>query len=122
MKSFLYQGREAYAERSAASLLAIASSWSARACLRSMSAIARAVLVRRDALRGWDSLQLAASAWIALFHSSSSVSVMLGLCNRFVFMVLCLFDCLGSFELGAMLAQGGLGGKWKKAQSLRAGG
>lgn len=91
VKSFLYQGRAAYAERSAASLLAIASSWDARACLRSMSAIARAVLVSREALRGWDSLQRDASERIDLFHSSSSVSVMFGLCNRFVFMSLDLF-------------------------------
>jgi hypothetical protein len=35
-------------------------------------------------------------------------------------MVLCLFDCLGSFELGAMLAQVGLGGNNKNAHFLRA--
>lgn len=106
MKSFLYQGRAVYVARSEASLLAIAISWSARACFRSMSAIARVVLVSREALRGWDSFQLDASARMALFHSSSSESVIFGLCNRFVFMSLCLLVCVGSFELGAILAQG----------------
>jgi hypothetical protein len=55
-----------------------------------------------------------------LFHSSSSASVMLGLCSRLVFMALCLLVCLGPFGLGARLAQCVGCGNNKNAHFLRA--